>query len=146
MSAHGRSHWTWHLGFRHDPVRAAVATLFSIHAMAHVVPDRFRAIVAGAVGMIAADDLAALRAHPQIRIRGQDPLVWVRDYPAAITALPAEVWDIADAVEVEGSPGTWSLVVPLWTVQEGRSDLSLEATAQDLATGPVITIDGIHVL
>jgi len=113
--------------------------------MAHPVPDRFRTIVADAVRMIADGDLAAVHEHPQIGIRGDDPLVWVRHYPATITALPAEAWDIADAIEINGHPGTWSLVVPLWTAEEGRSDLSLEATAQDLPSGPAITIDGIHV-
>jgi hypothetical protein len=109
------------------------------------VPERFRAVVAKAVALIAAGDLAALRDHPGIRLRSQDPLIWVRDYPATITALPAEAWDIADAIENHEHPGTWSLVVPLWTTQEGRSDLSLEATAQDLSAGPLITIDDIRV-
>jgi hypothetical protein len=110
------------------------------------VPERFRAVVADAVALIAAGDLAALREHPRIRLRGGDPLIWVRSYPATVTALPPEAWDIADAIQSRDHTGTWSIVVPLWTLQEGRSDLSLEATAQDLPSGPLITIDGIHVL
>lgn len=97
------------------------------------------------IDMIAASDLAAIRADPRIRIQGSDPLRWLRDYPATVTALPPEGWDLADAIQLQAEPGTWSVVIPLWTDQEGRSDLSLEATVRDLADGTTITIDNIHV-
>jgi hypothetical protein len=114
-------------------------------AASQAVPERFRVAIAEAIALIAAGDMTALRRHPGIRIPGQDPLTWVRDYPATLTTLPAEAWDIADAIQRQQHPSTWSLVIPLWTLQEGRSDLSLEATAQDLADGPLITIDDIRV-
>ena len=86
-----------------------------------------------------------MRADPKIRIRGDDPLLWVRNYPGNLTTLPPEGWDLADAIQLQADPGTWSVVIPLWTSQEGRSDLSLEATVDDLADGPLITIDNIRV-
>lgn len=112
---------------------------------ARPVPERFRPALAAVIGLVAAGDVAAMRANPKIRLRGGDPLLWVRDYPATLTALPPEGWDLADALQLEASPGTWSVVIPLWTSQEGRSDLSLEATINDIDDGPVITIDNIHV-
>jgi hypothetical protein len=115
-------------------------------AASRAVPERFRSAITDAVALIAAGDITALQHHPQIRMKGQDPLTWIRDYPATLTPLPAETWDTADAIQHQQHPSTWSLVIPLWTLQEGRSDLSLEATAQDLTDGPLITIDDIHVL
>jgi hypothetical protein len=51
-----------------------------------------------------------------------------------------------DAVPADGRPDLWSVVIPLWTEAEGRSDLSLEATIEDRAEGAIVEIGGIHVL
>lgn len=111
---------------------------------ARPVPQRFRPALETVIRLIAAGNVAAMRADPKIRLRVGDPLLWVPDYPATLTALPPEGWDLADAIQLEASPGTWSVVIPLWTGQEGRSDLSLEATINDFDDGPVIMIDNIH--
>ena len=34
------------------------------------------------------------------------------------------------------SPELWSVIIPLWTGAEGRSDLLLEATVEDRVEGP----------
>lgn len=109
------------------------------------VPERFRPLLAALIDMIAAGDLAAIRADPRIRIRGSDPLLWARDYPGTVTALPSEGWHVADAIQLHADPAKWSVVVPLWTDREGPSDLSLEATIHDLPDGAVIILDNIHV-
>jgi hypothetical protein len=86
-----------------------------------------------------------MRADPAIRVGVGEPLMLVRDYPGAVTSLPPQGWDLADAVRVGGQPGLWSVIIPLWTEAEGRSDLSLEATIEDRVEGPVVEIGGIHV-
>ncbi len=40
----------------------------------------------------------------------------------------------------------WSVITPLRTQPEGRSDLSLEAMVEDRPEGPVVEIGNIHVL
>jgi hypothetical protein len=44
------------------------------------------------------------------------------------------------------SPELWSVIIPLWTGAEGRSDLLLEATVEDRVEGPVVEVRSVHVL
>lgn len=129
----------------HPQVRAGAGLILHSMSTAGAVPERFRPALIAAIDMIAAGDAAAMRADPKIRIHGDDPLLWVRDHPGTLTTLPPEGWDIADAIQLQADPDTCSAVIPLWTGQEGRSDLSLEATVTDLDDGPLITIDDVHV-
>ena len=110
------------------------------------VPERFRPLLSALIHMIADGDVAAMRADPAILVGAGDPLLWVRDYPGVVTALPPQGWDLADAVPADGRPDLWSVVIPLWPEAEGRSDLSLEATIEDRAEGAIVEIGGIHVL
>jgi hypothetical protein len=49
--------------------------------------------------------------------------------------------------QVIGSkPREWAIVMPLWTREEGRSDLSLEATIVEDGQSFRIELDNIHVL
>jgi hypothetical protein len=59
--------------------------------------------------------------------------------------LPEEAWASADAIPVTVRPGEWWVVLPLWTREEGMSDLSLEATVLELPSGVSVVIDDIHV-
>ncbi len=60
---------------------------------------------------------------------------------------PDRACDEIDAIEIrESSPPSWSVRMPLWTEEEGRSDLSVELTITELAEGFKIEIDDIHVL
>jgi hypothetical protein len=72
----------------------------------------------------------------------------VRGYPATLRAPPS--WEAVplDVVPVTSANSpTWSVVVPLWTVEEGRSDLSLELTVQQRPDGGYnVGIDDLHVL
>jgi hypothetical protein len=51
-------------------------------------------------------------------------------YGRTLTGLPDEAYDLADAGTVDARPGEWWIVVPMRTVEEGRSDLSLELAAR----------------
>ena len=117
-------------------------TLVRMHDVSgsQAVPERFRPVLSALIDMIAEGDVAAMWAHPAIRVGGGDPLLWVRDYPAAVTSLPPQGWDVADAMPVDGQPELWLAIIPLWTEAEGRSNLSLEATVEDRAEGPVVEV------
>jgi hypothetical protein len=75
------------------------------------VPERFHPILSALIDMIADGDVAAIRADPAIRVGAGDPLLWVRDYPDIVTALPPQGWDLADAVRIDGHPDLWSVVI-----------------------------------
>jgi hypothetical protein len=72
----------------------------------------------------------------------------VDDYPGTLQPPPS--WEAAplDVVPVTSADSpTWSVVVPLWTVEEGLSDLSLELTIRERREGGyIIGIDDLHVL
>lgn len=52
-----------------------------------------------------------------------------------------------DAVAIEGSVGThWSIYTPIWTSEEGRSDLTLDLTVDLGGNGIRVTLNDLHVL
>jgi hypothetical protein len=54
--------------------------------------------------------------------------------------------DFLTAGPVDARPGQWWVVLPLWTREEGMSDLSLQATVTESRGGIVVVIDDIRVL
>ena len=69
------------------------SNLVRLHEMpgTQAVPERFHTILSALIDMIADGDVAAIRADPAIRVGAGDPLLWVRDYPDVVTALPIRV-------------------------------------------------------
>ena len=74
--------------------------------------------------------------------------MWIRNYGpsgATIVPLPEKAWAEGD-VGPTVHPGEWWAVVPLWTREEGMSDLSMEATITEASGEVKVVIDDIHVL
>ena len=63
-------------------------------------------------------------------------------YGAALVDLPEESWDTSVAQWMETY---WEVLVDLWTVQEGRSDLVLHARVFEVGYDFEIKIDSIFV-
>jgi hypothetical protein len=83
--------------------------------------------------------------------------LWIREYGrvpgtdeagrATLVPLPEEAWDSAEVVyEDSGPPRVWAVVVDLWTAEEGRSDLSMEAEVTETSHGLVVVVSDIHVM
>jgi hypothetical protein len=72
----------------------------------------------------------------------------VRDYGRQLVTLSSAAFEALDLVPVSHSqPQRWSVVVPLWSKEEGRSDLSLELTLEDSsAAAYAVEIEDLHVL
>lgn len=67
-------------------------------------------------------------------------------YGRTIIEPPKNFHSMIDAIEIEGaSPRSWSVVVPLWTAEEGRSDLSIELTIIEDSGSPRVELDNIRV-
>jgi len=113
------------------------------------VPERFRPALAAVVARLAAGDYEGLKRDGIDPYPDADLSYWIRDYGpagATIVPLPEEAWASADAFETV-MPGEWAVVVDLWTREEGRSDLSMEATVTELPDGGVsVVVNNIHVL
>jgi hypothetical protein len=91
------------------------------------------------------DYLGLERATAGKRLKAADIERAVNDYGRALVPPPDE-FEI-DAIQVKGrSPPEWSVRVPLWTREEGRSDLTLEMTIIDAYPSVRVELDNIHVL
>lgn len=71
----------------------------------------------------------------------------VNGYGRTLVKLPPESIGLIDVVKVDScGVDKWSIVSPLWTKEEGRSDLSIEITLIDDGDSFITEIDDIHVL
>ncbi len=81
------------------------------------------------------------------RLTAADMARVIREYGRVLIAPPEHAYEDLDVVQVRNaSPARWSVRMSLWTVEEGRSDLSLELTIIECPTGYAVELDDIHVL
>jgi hypothetical protein len=81
------------------------------------------------------------------RLSAKDMARTINDYGRTLALPPKEAFEIIDIVRVLGTEvPQWSITMPLWTCEEGRSDLSLELTLTAQSGGYEIELDDIHVL
>jgi len=82
-----------------------------------------------------------------IRVSAQEMATAIADYGRNLVSPPEEAFRLMDVVEVPSAdPPRWSITMPLWTREEGRSDLSIELTVIVADKGFTIELDDIHVL
>ena len=81
------------------------------------------------------------------RITTEDIARVIQEYGQTLVPCPEPIEDLVDIVEVTDTVRpTWSVVVPLYTQEAGRSDLSLELTAVELGKNELqMTLENIHV-
>ena len=71
----------------------------------------------------------------------------IQDYGKTVVPCPEPIDAVLDIVEVkETAHPTWSVIVPVYTREEGRSDLSVELTIVELNEGMVgVTLNAVRV-
>lgn len=67
---------------------------------------------------------------------------YIEDYGEELTQLPNETWDYSVCLWM-GSH--WDVLIDLWTVGEGRSDLVLGARVSEVENGYIIDIGMVYV-
>jgi hypothetical protein len=90
---------------------------------------KMRDTVHQVVGMLVAGDYAGLEAVSRgRRLTAEQLRQAVEEYGRELRMPPEPVFDnIEDVIELEDATRrAWSVLVDLWTVEEGRSDLTLE--------------------
>jgi hypothetical protein len=122
----------------------------------HVMPtesaideSRLRQTVARLMELLARRDYTGFCGSARrSRVTPQEVDAAIRGYGRTIITPPAEASRAFDVIAVTDSiPARWSVVVPLWTKQEGRSDLSLEITVEDVdGLHYAVQIEDLHVL
>ena len=82
------------------------------------------------------------------RLNAEDIKGAVVTYGRTIVPLPQTARSLTSSIRISKAvPPRWSVVVPLFTIEEDRSDLSLELTISEPEPGcPTIQLDGLHVL
>lgn len=81
------------------------------------------------------------------RLTATDLRDTIADYGRTLVALPAAAYQHLDAVKInDRSKHKWSLRIPLWTQEEGRSDLTLELTVILDDNHAYIELDDLQVL
>lgn len=89
----------------------------------------------------------ALAIHKHSRLTSSDLRNAIRDYPFDLTICPANAFDLASIVEIPGTINPqWSIAIPMWTKQEGRSDLTLEVSVTREGPKYIVELDDLHVL
>ena len=90
---------------------------------------------------------SAIKQCAKSRLTSDDLQTVIFDYGRTVISPPRDAYTMLDVVEVKGTAvPTWSVSAPLWTVEEGRSDLTLELTISLQADVPNIELDDLHVL
>lgn len=81
------------------------------------------------------------------RLTSDDLRASILGYGRRLVPPPPDAYKTLDAVRVKGTAiPTWSVRVPLWTIEEGRSDLTLDLTIGIIGGRPTVELDDLHVL
>jgi len=111
------------------------------------VPEPFRGPIGDIVAELVGGNFAALDPDGRSGRVGSDGLRRaVIEYGRTLLPLPEDAFELGDAGQVAGRLGDWWIVVPMWTAEEGRSDLSLELSAVSTANGHRFEVTDLHVL
>ncbi|MFN8367725.1 MAG: hypothetical protein U0Y96_10880 [Candidatus Kapaibacterium sp.] len=71
----------------------------------------------------------------------------VREYGRTVVEPPITIQELVEMVKVESDLDCkWNIVVPFYTSEEGRSDLSLELTIELKDSNFIVELNDIHVL
>jgi hypothetical protein len=90
---------------------------------------------------------ALVQQCAQSRLTSKDLEIVIGDYGKKLVSPPRDAYKKLDAIQVKDAiVPTWSVRVPLWTAEEGRSDLTLELTICLTPDKPIIKLDDLHVL
>jgi len=110
--------------------------------------EHLRKPVAHVLSLLARKEYAELaKLTNQVRLSEQDITRAVADYGRTLVEPPDDAFNFLNIVQVYGSHALrWSITMPVWTKEEGRSDLSVELTVTDHGNDFSIELDDIHVL
>lgn len=91
------------------------------------------------------EDLASLTRGR--RLSSEEIGKAIKDYGRTLVEPPPDAYNLIQVVPVRAATTeTWSITMPLWTEEEGRSDLSLLLTLKRTGERFRIELDDIRVL
>lgn len=110
--------------------------------------ERLRQPLREIMGLLVARKYAELEALTNgVRLSASEMAQAVGDYGRQLVMPPEKAFELLDAVEIRNMQSPrWSITMPLWTQEEGQSDLALELTLIDQLQLFDFEINDIHVL
>jgi hypothetical protein len=82
-----------------------------------------------------------------IRLSAQEIQTAITEYGRTLTLPPDSAYELLDIIRVNNVElEQYSIRMPLWTQEEGRSDLTLELTVKIVGDNLEVALDDIHVL
>lgn len=110
----------------------------------------FKAALKDLVHQLVIRDYAGLMTggHASNTTAQQLPQVFAEYYPCTPVDLPDDAWKFASAILVDANPEDiyWHVSIDLWTLEQGRSDLTLEVDVRSTPDGITTRIDDLHVM
>ena len=111
--------------------------------------DRIKDATREIVLLLAALDYSTIEESTKgVRLSANEIQYAIEEYGRTIIMPPISVFEELDVIEVTGAkPREWSVRCPLWTEEEGRSDLTLELSLVETPDGNLrIEMDNVIVL
>ena len=98
--------------------------------------------------LVAGDYAGLARADAGTRVDAEALERAVTEYGRRLVTPPPDAWRRLEPIRIRASAvPSWALCVPLWTAEEGRSDLELELTVRrELGGRLVFELEDLHVL
>ena len=97
--------------------------------------------------LVSGDYESLVKQVAKSRLTSDDLRNVIVDYGRKLVSPPMDAYQDLDAVRIEDTNApTWSVRAPLWTVEEGRSDLTLELTIVLGSNTPRVELDDLHAL
>ncbi|KYF59259.1 hypothetical protein BE08_26980 [Sorangium cellulosum] len=109
--------------------------------------DELRSEISRLIADLSAGRYAEIAADGRTgRLSAEELRTAVEQYGRTLLLLPDGAWDSVDECPQVDAPNTVAVDVPLWTKEEGRSDLTLSLTATKQADRWILQVDDLHVL
>ncbi len=104
------------------------------------VPEKWRPLIAAVVHRLVEKDYVGLAADGTYTgdpgPNGDGVGFDIKRYPATLRDLPEEIWGYSDHYQAYDDPNVWVVIVPLATIEEGLSSLSLVGQITDNGVDP----------
>jgi hypothetical protein len=111
------------------------------------LPEAFRAPIRRLAAELARGDLKGLVEDGRCGVMTEEQMRQpIRSYGRTLTSLPEEALDRAQVRPLEDEQEAWEVALPLWTVEEGESDLSLIASVRMIEGDVWVELYDLHVL
>jgi hypothetical protein len=110
--------------------------------------EKLREPVSQIINLLVAGKYAELETQTHgVRLTANEIARAVADYGKKLVLPPHDGYELMNVVEIKNAkPKRWSIAMPLWSKEEGRSDLTVEITVIEREGGELVELDDIHVL